>query len=281
MNSKIVVALIPVLFSCSAHAALVWQPAQQEKKPPATEGAHAGHGGGGGGKAFVLRDGVSDIARAETELWLPTRVRRPLSLSDSGKVIVNGTGLDSYHMLFARKQHGTSEEVAMRYLSMRGKPAGVSPSELVDPPKTMLDISPAPLTREHQRYLSTEPANFIIRYNGEPLARHPVSLDTTNGSAISAVTDESGRVTLELPDDFNEVRTGRGNNRPADFSIATTLQVDGRHYHTTLSAPYYVSPSHWQSFSGGLLAMFAGVMTGFVVLQRHRKAGEKEKAGEA
>lgn len=281
MNNKIVFVPLLVLFACSAQAELVWQPAPPQKAPSATAGAHAAHGGDHGGTIFVLHGGVTGDMRADAELLLPTRVRRPLSLNANGRVSVKGTGVNGYHMLFAKKELGASEEVAMRYLSLRGKPAEVSPSLLVNAPKATLDITPAPLTREHQRYLSMKPASFLVRYNGAPLAQHPVLLTTTNGSAIRAVTDKHGRVTLELPDDFTDVEPGRSNNRPQDFVLSTALQVDGRHYHTTVSAPYYVSPSHWQSFTGGLLAMFAGAISGLVVLQRSRNHSGENTAGEA
>lgn len=278
MNKKVFIVTGCLLFSGTSQAALVWQPVPPENTPQASSSAHTGHGGG---KAFMLRGGVSDGARAEMELWLPTRVRRPLHLNDRGRVAIKGTGLDGYHMMSAKRRDGGSEEVAMRYLSLRGKPAGVSPADLVDAPKATLDITPAPLTREHQRYLGLKPANFIVRFRGTPLVLHPVFLTTSNGSEITATTDEWGRVSLELPDDFSDVYAGRSNNRPADFVVSTELKDGGEHYHTTLSAPYYVSPSHWQSFGGGLAAMFAGVVSGFVVLQRSRKKRGEEHAGGA
>lgn len=281
MNNKIVFAPLLALFACSAQAAMVWQPAPPDKTPPAAAGAHAGHGGERGGMTFILQGGVAGDARAEAELLLPTRVRRPLALNADGRVAVKGTGVNGYHMLFAKKQGEANEEVAMRYLSLRGKPSEVSPSLLVNAPKATLDITPAPLTREHQRYLSLKPASFLVRYHGEPLAQQPLLLTTTNGSEIAAVTDKQGRVTLEIPDDFSDVPAGRSNNRPADFTLATSLQIEGRHYHTTVSAPYYVSPSHWQSFTGGMLAMFAGVISGLVVLQRSRNRSCENIAGEA
>lgn len=279
MNNRIFIATITMLFAGAAQAALVWQPAPPQQASQANSSAHAGHGRRGG-QVFVLHGGVRDATRAEAELWLPTRVRRPL-LMDNGTVSVQSTGLNSYHMLFAKNREGTSEEVAMRYLPLRGKPVEVSPAVLVDAPKSTLDITPAPLTREHQRYQSLKQANFIVRFRGTPLALHPVLLTTSNGSEITAMTDEQGRISLELPDDFSDVESGRSNNNPADFSVYAELKNGDDHYHTTLSAPYFVSPSHWQSFSGGLAAMFAGVVSGFVVLQRSRKNGDEEQAGEA
>lgn len=280
MNIKRLLALVAAFFACSAQAELVWQPAPPEKKPETAVSGHAGHGGDRGAQPFLLQGGVDGDIHAEAELWLPTRVRRPLSVNADGKVAVKRTGIGSYHMLFARKHHGASDEVAMRYLHMQGRDTDMSPAELVTAPKAMLDITPDPLTREHQRYLSLKPANFIISYNGEPLAQQPVTLTTTNGSELGAMTDKSGRVSLELPDDFRDVQDGRSNNRPGDFVISTSLVRDGRNYLTTVSSAYYVNPSHWQSFTGGLLAMFAGVVSGLVVLQRSRRRyGEQQVVG--
>lgn len=281
MNNKIVLVPLLALFACSTQAALLWQPAPAEKASAAATAAHAGHGAGRGGKRFILQDSVGGDVQVEAELMLPTLVRRPLVLNAKGRVAVEGTGLNGYHMLFARKQAEASEQVAMRYLSLRGKPVEVSPSLLVNVSKATLDITPAPLTREHQRYLSLKPASFLVRYRGKPLAQHAVLLTTTNGSEITGQTDARGRATLTLPDDFNDVKSGRSNNRPSDFTIATSLQDEGYHYHTAVSAPYYVSPSHWRSFSGGLLAMVAGVVGGALVLQRSRSRNGGNMAGEA
>ncbi len=281
MNNKILIVPLLVLFSCSARASLVWHPAAAEQTKQLSSGAHAGHGRHGGGKFFALHDSVGGNVDPEVELWLPTRVRRPLTVNESGQVSVSRTGLNSYHLLFAKKASDTSEEVAMRYLYMQGKPVGVSPSELVNAFKATLDITPAPLTREHQRYLGKKPARFIVTYKAKPLSFHPVILTTTNGSELGGITDENGYVHFQLPDDFSDVEAGLRNNPSADFVVSTSFQTDGRHYHTTVSAPYYVSPSHWQSFEGGLIAMFAGMVTGLVVLQRSRKSGKEAMKGVA
>lgn len=275
MSKKIVLASLLALFASGAQAAIVWQPAPPAKNTQAALGPHAGHGAHSGGKAFVLQGGSSSDMLTEAVLWMPTGVRRPLSFLAGGRVSVKGTGLNGYHMLLAKKQQGPNEEVAMRYLSMRGKPSGVSPSELLNTPKATLDITPAPLTREHQRYLSQKPVTFMIRYNGEPIAGQPVTLSTSNGSESSGTSDADGRITLSLPDDFSDVEPGRANNKPADFVVATAHEAGGRKYHTTFSAPYYVNPSHWRSTTGGLAAVFAGALTGFVVLRRSRKGNDK------
>ena len=255
----------------AVQAALTWQPAPPE--PTQQGGAHQGHAGHGaqrGGKPFLLQEG----AGAEAEIWLPTLQRRPLQVDEGGRVRVGGTGSDNYHLLYAKKSEGGREQVALRYPYQRGKPSGESPSLLVNQDKTALEIIPAPLTREHQRYNSLKPYDFIVRFNAEPLAAQPVTLRSSNGSEINGNTNHQGRITFHLPDDFGEVEAGRRSNPPAEFVLETAHQADGRQYQTTLSAPYYVNPSHWRSTGGGLAAMFAGVVTGFVVLRRSQKGND-------
>jgi len=268
---KRIVTLLSLLAAGSspAMAVLTWQPAPPGAKQTANSGGHQGHGGMRGGKPFVLKDSSG----AEAQMWLPTRVRRPLPVTaDSGQVSVAGTGIDNYHLLFARKQTASGEEVALRYLYQHGKPSGVSPSSLVNYDKATLEIVPAPLTREHQRYLSLQSFHFMIRYRGEPLSAQAVTLHSSNGSTLEGMTDSRGRISFTLPDDFPNVQPGRGANRPGEFVLSTTHVAEGKQYQTTLSAPYYINPSHWRSTAGGLVAMFAGMVTGLVVLRRSRGA---------
>lgn len=268
MNKKILCLLLLGVSSGSTQAAMTWQPAPPEAGKSAS--AHMGHGESHGGTPYLLQEGQG----AEAEMWLPTRVRRPLKVADDGRVSIKNSGVTSYHLLFAKKDADGREDVAMRYISLRGKPSGESPASLVNTRKTTLDITPAPLTREHQRYTGGKAFDFIVSFNGEPVEAQPIVLSTSNGTKIETKTDARGQVTLRLPDDFTDVEPGRSNNRPAEFvlSVFRTDSESEKSYRTTLSAPYYVSPSHWQSMTGGLLAMFAGVVTGLVVLRRSTNA---------
>jgi hypothetical protein len=276
MKNRILIVLLLVSSATAAEASMVWQPGPADTGKPSGN-PHMSHGGGRGGQPYVLQQGQG----AEAEMWLPTRVRRPLAVGTAGRVSVKGTGVSSYHLLFARKSSATSEEVAMRYINQHGQPSGESPASLVNVSKTALDINPAPLTREHQRYTSKSAFTFIVSYNGKPLVAQKVLLTTSNGSAIEQKSDLQGNVTFDLPDDFTDVEPGRSNNRPAEFVVSSSY-VDGeKNYQTTLSAPYYVSPSHWQSMTGGLIAMFAGVVTGLVVLRRSTGNGASDASGRA
>lgn len=274
---KKIVALLSLflLGTPVAQAALTWLPAPPDTKRVVSGGGHQGHGGSRGGRPFLLQDGEG----AEAMMWLPTRVRRPLPVdAEIGLVSVSGTGLDNYHLLYASKQTAAGEEVALRYLYQHGKPSGVSPSSLVNYNKAALEIIPAPLTREHQRYLSQQSFHFIVRFHDKPLVEHAVYLTSSNGSTIEGKSDTHGRISFELPDDFTDVQPGRSANRPSEFVLSTAHRAEGKQYTTTFSAPYYVNPSHWRSTAGGLMAMFAGMVTGLVVLRRSRTSSVQGRA---
>jgi hypothetical protein len=264
-----------LLLSAPTQAALSWSSQlPREGLPVKVEksgGGHA-HGGQREGKPFYLRDGVG----AEVEVWSPTLVRRPLGVDERGVVKVPATGLDSYHLLYARRKGEGRDELALRYQSLRGKPSGESPRRLIGYRKGALDIVPSPLTREHQRYQSGESFAYTLLFRNKPLASHPIRVTTSNGSTLSLQSDAEGRLEVALPEDFGNVQAGRRANRPAEFVLTAEHRVDGVAYTTTLSADYYVNPSHWQSRSGGLLAMFAGFAGGLLVLRRSRNGAKEE-----
>lgn len=249
------------------NAALVWEPAPARPMTRSAEaGGQQGHHGRGGGKPFLLQGGED----ADIQLWLPTGGRRVLEPDADGQVRVPGSGMDNYHLLMARKQSGDTKEVALRYVYMHGKPSGESPASLVNMRKAELEVVPAPLPREHQRYLSQRVFDFIVRYQGEPVESQPVQLRTGNGTQVTHETDRRGRVSFRLPDDFTEVTPGRRNNAPAEFVVTTGMERMDERYVTTLSAAYYVNPSHWRSTAGAALAMSIGMISGLVVLRRYR-----------
>jgi hypothetical protein len=268
-------AVIGLMFSTGQlQAALSWSVQAPEgasvKKEKSAAGGHA-HGGERAGKPFYLSDSVG----AEAEIWLPTLVRRPLSVDLRGVVNVTGTGVLNYHLLYARRKGEGSDEVALRYHYLNGKPIGESPRRLLAYRKAPLDIAPSPLTREHQRYLGSTSAEYVLLFKNKPLVEQALTLTTSNGTSLELKSDAEGRVVVPLPDDFQSVEAGRRANEPAEFVLATHYSDKGVEYHTTLSADYYVNPSHWRSTAGGFLAMLVGFVGGLTVLRRNRN---KEQA---
>lgn len=240
-------------------AALVWQPAPAEPGKGHSRMAP---------KAFVLT-AAADQAR----LWKPDLSKIGLQ-AQQGTYRVHPTGMDNYHALVAeRRPAANTLEAAIRFVYLRGKPSGNSPSLLTTAVKTPLDIVPAPLPREHRRYQANHDAVFVLRFKGQPLANAPVALTTANGSHLPLVTDRIGALRFTLPDDFPETKPGRENNRPAEFVLQAETERDGRTYRTSLSGQYHVDPVHWRSFELGMMVLGAGFVTGLVVNRRKPKQG--------
>jgi len=147
--------------------------------------------------------------------------------------------------------------------------------------KLPLEIVPDPMAREHGRFYSQNENDVIVRFNGKPVSDAWVGFISSNGSELEATSDSEGRVTFTLPDDFKNVRTGRSNNKAADFMLRTGYVDEGVLYRTNFSAPYSVNPSHWQSSSVGLFMLLFGFVSGIVVMRRVKPATTDKKKGGA
>jgi len=261
--------LMMIFISGQLQAALSWTthiPESSKVKKAEEKPAEHNHNERKKGKLFFLQDGIG----AEAEIWLPTLERQRLEISDTGVIKVMATGFNNYHLLYARRQLEGRDEMALRYQYMRGKPSGESPGLLVGNEKGALDITPSPLTREHRRYQSNDTAVFTLTLNKEPLTLQPVILITSNGTEINLQTDNKGQLTVTLPEDFSDIKSGRRKNRPAEFTLSSSIFKNDIKYQTTLNADYHVNPSHWQSRTAGGVTIVIGFIGGLLVLRQVR-----------
>lgn len=268
--------LVMIFISGQLQAALSWTahiPESSKVKKAEKKSDGHNHNARNKGKSFFLQDSID----AKAEIWLPTLEQHPLDINKAGVVKVKATGFDNYHLLYARRQLNGLDEMALRYQYMRGKPSGESPGLLVSHSKGALEIKPSPLTREHRRYQSGDTAMFTLSVNKESLKLQPVILSTSNGTKIYLQTDNKGQLAVTLPEDFNNIKSGRRNNRPAEFTLRSSITRNDTRYQTTLNADYHVNPSHWQSRAGGGLTILFGFIGGLMVL-RHVRSRETDHA---
>jgi len=261
--------LAVALFSINAQAAMHWAPA-----PKVQSHGHGGHGGGHdrhAGKPFLLNDGEG----AEAQLMSPSKAVKPLTLQH-GKVSVKAMGTGNYHALLATRSVDGLHESAVRYIYMHGKPSGVSPSLLIGHEKSALEIEPAPLAREHWRYYSNTDAQFIVRFQGKPLAGAKVSLLTGNGSSAEFTADAKGLVTIPLPEDFAYEKPGRMANPASEFLLTAEHSAGTQRHITTFSYGYHVNPEHWQSTELGMAVVAGGMLIGGFMTLRKRRRKEKK-----
>jgi len=233
-------------------------PAIAADKPESTEAAPkpAQHN-----RHAARRIMLENAEGASVTLWKPDLTRQPLTLSQGGFAL-RGSGMDNYHAIVVERWWGDSKESLIRYEYLFGRPSKHSPRELAGAVKTELEIAPDPIPREHYRYYSDQTWGFQLRMHGLPAAGIPLTLRTQNGTTLEAVSDDTGRVSFHLPDDFPDVVSGHRDTRSAAFTISAEKRESGIAYHTTLAADYHLNPSHWQSTPLGMLAAGFGLLAG-------------------
>ncbi|MCP3849828.1 MAG: DUF4198 domain-containing protein [Gammaproteobacteria bacterium] len=269
----VMIGAIGISQYCSAE--LLWSPKPLEKQESGQHDQHAGHGHARSKeKALYLNDHKNTVVK-----YIDPSLNS-LTLNSEGenaKYILPGTGMDNYHALVAERKGEALHESSLRYVYLRGKPSGYSPDNLISNHKLPLEIVPQPMIREHWRYYTNDKHSFKVLFNEKPLADTWVIFQTTNGSKFDAKTDAEGEVTFALPDDFKNVKPGRRANKPQDFVLRAVHIAEGITYKTNFSSKYSVNPSHWQSNSGGILALSFGFISGLVIMRRHNKNKPQKK----
>jgi len=227
----------------------------------------------GAGKQLILKNGEGAVVK----FWAPDLSTTEVAL-EGNRFTTPKPAVDNYHALIAEQQIGNLKQAAIRYMYMRGKPSKESPSKLAAAQKTELEIEPAPIPREHHRYMANKVWEFIVRFKGEPLSGIPVMLETSQGSRVEATSNDAGLVQFTIPDDFSEVKPGRRKNPAAELSLFAEYKTESAQYETTLSAAYHVDPDHWRSKGWGVAVAGLGLVVGGFVggIGRGNKRGKKQ-----
>lgn len=246
---------------------IYWTPhACDEGKAAASR--HGGHGKGERAM-FAL---MNRETNASSHLILPDLSTTPLPMKIH-TVMLPKPKMGGYYALIAEGDNASGTYSAIRYLSLHGRPANVSPTKLTALSKTALEIVPNPLHREHDRYTASKSYRFLLRFQGKPLADTAVTLETHDTPAQIYTTDSTGAFSITLPNDFKNVKVGRNENRPSEFLLSVRHSDGLKTYSSTLSMPYYLNPNdYWQSQTYGAVAILIGFLGG-LFLYRRTKGG--------
>ena len=258
-----------LLFLGALQVTVAWpqavRPAAEGDRPAAAPG-HQGHGRGGNRLLLAGAEG------ARVTLWRPDLETRPLAVEHGG-ITLPRTGFDNYHAVVAEKDWGASTETVVRYEYLRGRPSGRSPAELTGAVKAPFEIVPDPLPREHRHYVDGTRWEFILRFQGRPLANRRILVETSNGSRLETVSSGDGRFGFTLPDDFPGRVPGERDRRAAEFQVSSEHEAGGITHQTRLSAEYRVNPSHWRSTPLGVGVAALGFLAGLLLVRRGGRAG--------
>ncbi len=246
-------------------------PATAENPQQTSNGGHHQHRRGP--KTIHLEN----VDNAVITFWNPDLSTQSLQ-AESGVITLPRTGVDSYHAVVVERNLGDKVDTLIRYEYLRGRPSKVSPSELAGARKTRFEIVPDPIPREHYHYHSNQTWGFILLQDGKPVGNTKVVLRTDHGSQAEGVTNQTGRVSLLIPDDFPDMQPGERDERSADFKVTAENQVNGIQYRTVLSADYRVNPAHWQSFGWGIAVTGIGFLVGGFIgrVKNNTKRGKNQ-----
>ncbi|MCK9373942.1 MAG: hypothetical protein M0P91_12175 [Sulfuricurvum sp.] len=264
--------LTPLLLTLSLYGGqpLHWAPHHCDTGNRAAS-KHGGHGGSEKTMFSLMNGEKEGVAR----LILPDLSTEELNISHA-IVTLPKTQMGGYAALVVNQRTGTGVNSAIRYLSLHGRPVKISPTKLTSLPKAVLEIVPAPLHREHDRYTGSKEYRFLLTFQGEPLPHTPLILETNNKTSQTYTSDEKGVFAITLPNDFKNVKPGRSENKPSEFLLTATLKDSGLHYQSTLSMPYYANPNdYWQSQQMGAIAIFFGFIGGLLIYRRTTSKGVK------
>ena len=183
--------------------------------------------------------------------------------------------IGNYHWVIAREE--TPELVKVASTAWYFGNPGDSPKDMLTLTKHELEIVPAPLPREHRSYREAEKWDFLVRFNGKPLASQPLGFETEFGSRSTVVTNATGVATLVFPRDFKTPTKAEGeSNDPRQrgrFVLTAEKEQDGKRYVTAFNFTYSQDPERNRSLGWGAAFSVLGMVAATPLLRRRKSNG--------
>ncbi|MGE5027235.1 MAG: hypothetical protein ACM3JK_02045 [Betaproteobacteria bacterium] len=192
--------------------------------------------------------------------------------------------IGNYHWVSAREEAEGKVTVASTAYAF-GNP-GAAPTRMLLEQKNELEIIPQPLPREHGAWRESEKWKFLLRFNGQPLAKKEVRMETEFGTKTAFASDENGMVTVLFPRDFKPVekkaQTGGHDHGPrrAKFVLAAEHDDGGRHYLTAFNYTYSADAERDKNLLAGVGFGVFGMLLATPLLRR-KKTENNNSAKEA
>lgn len=235
---------------------------------------------GRGGDRAAAKLAVKNIQSAELEVFAAEgpddRLRRRFPVTPEGVRIEAVTPkIGNYHWVSAREEAEGKVTVASTAYAF-GNP-GAAPTALLLKQKNELEIVPQPLPREHGAWRESEKWQFLLRFNGQPLANKSVKMETEFGTKTAFVSDEQGMVTVLFPRDFKpaEKRPEQGGHdhgpRRAKFVLAAEHDDGGKRYLTAFNYTYSADAERNKSLLAGAGFGVFGMLLAAPLLRRKKK----------
>ncbi|QSZ42745.1 hypothetical protein GJV85_11680 [Sulfurimonas aquatica] len=265
MNKLILLVICSLVFMVSESSAMHILP-YHEKSAKKEDGTHSGHMR----KAplYQLMD-VDENSKVELSYYLSNLEK--IDLEYSGKPVKMPRGKnDNYHAIIAKSDTNEKFVGASYYIYKYGKPSNVSPTKITLLDKLAFEIKPNPLPKEHDEYKTSKKYGFIVTLNAKPISTK-INLQTLNGTTVEYTSDEDGRFSVILPNDFKDVKNSKRANRPSHFILSSKIKENTKEYETSFTMPYHVNPNdYWQNSKYGGLVALLGLVFGILIYRKSK-----------
>jgi len=158
---------------------------------------------------------------------------------------------------------------------------GPAPRPMLSLQKSILDISPVKLPREHQHYRAGENWDFLVRFNGEPLIDSPVVFETENKSLQTLKTNQDGIVSIPFPDDFPQEAAaedlhshGHASRKKAGFVLTVEQQTEGQQFISHFNYHYTTDAFYKKNLALGIGFALFGMITAAPLLRKSKKGSK-------
>lgn len=234
--------------------------------------------------AAVLRPLAIDVAELQVFAADGPADRRKVTVAvtDAGARIEPAVPkLGNYHWVVARSEKADEVRVASTVWYFSNP--GAAPTTLLQEPKNELEIVPEPLPREHSAYRESEKWNFVVRFNGVPVANQALTLETEFGSRSSFQTDAQGRAVVLFPRDFKSApQPASGGHaqgpRRTKFVLAAEREDGGKRYLTAFNYTYSADADRNKSLAWGAAFGLLGMVAATPLLRRRAPVGGQGEA---
>ena len=243
---------------------------------------------GRGGDRAVAKLAVKNLQPAELQVFAAEgpadRLHRQFPVTPEGtRIEAVSPKIGNYHWVSAREEAEGKVTVAST-ATYFGNP-GAAPTALLLKQKYELEIIPQPLPREHGSYRESDKWQFLLRFNGQPLAKKEVRMETEFGTKTAFTSDAKGVVTVLFPLDFKPADPAKAHDqhmgpRKGKFVLAVEHDDGGKRYLTAFNYAYAPDATTGKNLMAGAGFGVFGMLLA-VPLLRRKKADNKNSAKES
>lgn len=222
---------------------------------------------------------LKNLGAAVLDVYAPDGARRQIPVMAEGTKVAPATPKSgNYYWVTAREESDSRVQVASTATYFSNP--GAAPTALLLERKHELEIVPQPLPREHGSYRESEKWQFLLRFNGKPLAGKTATLETEFGSRIIFASDAAGIATVLFPYDFKPEEPGKGGAhhggpRRAKFVLAVEHEEGGKHYLSAFNYSYSPDAERGKNLWAGLGFGAFGMLLATPLLRRKKSTVEK------